>query len=322
MLFLSEACETSSFLKVIYFIMELLKVASIIIPIGLVIMMSVDFMKNVISKQDDMNKNLKIAIKRVIYCLVIFLIPTIVNISVSLLNKSGIELDYNVCLSNANLDTIRYYEEDEKLAKEEEKYIPDTPKDPGSNRTIIANDSNGSSSDNGGSSTGNSDSNNEDSSDSDSLEGSKKILRTANKYYEMIERSGKWAHNGERASHPNAPHYTSCCYLVSNILKNAGYLKSGTLCHANSGSMPDGYKKLKNMKIIKTRDMTKLQPGDIMVKNGSSHNIAIFAYKKNGNYYVYGASDTAEIRQHNHPSSNKSGWWKRHGITAIVRAKN
>ena len=102
----------------------------------------------------------------------------------------------------------------------------------------------------------------------------------------------------------------------------SGFLKKdGYLCHANvnNSSTPKNTSDLKNMKVIKTKSMSNLKPGDVIVRNGKNHhNIAIFAYKKNGKYYVYGASSTSEIRKKSHPASNN--WWKNHKITAIVRA--
>lgn len=320
MLFLSEACETSSFLKVIYFIMELLKVVSIIIPIGLIAMLSFDFFKNVIAKEDEMSKNLKIAIKRVIYCLVIFLIPTIVNISVSLLNRAGIELDYNVCLSNANLNTIKYFEEEEAQIEEEEMYVPDTPIDRENNRTIVSKDSSGNNDSNDNDNASSSD---DDYSDINST-GAQKILDIAEKKYKKIESDGNWYHSF-RCSNNKC---TTCCKFVSKVLIAAGYQKSGYICHMGYSSKPTGLDKLYKDKvsILYNQKISKLKPGDAVVysnPNSTGGNVAIFAKKDNDKYYFYGASSTSEIKKKNHPSSHMSSYWKgKSGRLTVIRAKN
>ena len=72
---LTDACITM--LGVLYFVRELLKMAYIIIPIGLIVMLAIDFSKGALSF-DDGNKTLSFVLKRVLYAIAIFLIPTIV----------------------------------------------------------------------------------------------------------------------------------------------------------------------------------------------------------------------------------------------------
>lgn len=117
--FLREFCETSSVLKVIMFIQELLKIVFFVVPIGLIIMLSVDLAKNVITgKEDEMKKNVNVAIKRVIMAVVIFFIPTIVNFVNGIVQDSvGGNLDYNECLTNANKEYITIAESEEKTEK-------------------------------------------------------------------------------------------------------------------------------------------------------------------------------------------------------------
>ena len=104
-----DACTEPSILKVILFIKTLLRVVLFIVPMGLIIMVSVDFGKNIIAQNtDDMKKNLQLAIKRILYCVVLFLVPTIVEATMSMFDKFG--LDYAACISNAESVTIKSFE--------------------------------------------------------------------------------------------------------------------------------------------------------------------------------------------------------------------
>ena len=146
-----------------------------------------------------------------------------------------------------------------------------------------------------------------------------RILYEVDEFYKKVEKDGNWVHRQDRGEkkYKGYSGWTSCDRVVTKALKRTGhYVGSGTLSHSG-GKYPKNYKKLKNMKIIFTHNMNELQPGDVMVRNGGSQNIAIFAYKKNGKYYVYGASSTNEIRK-KHPYPYK--WWKNNGISMIIRA--
>ncbi|MEE3343660.1 MAG: Ig-like domain-containing protein [Bacilli bacterium] len=155
------------------------------------------------------------------------------------------------------------------------------------------------------------------------LSGGELILKNAEAYYRKIENAGNWVHRMDLEKYKQNGGWTESCKFASHVLEVSGYLKKGGyLCHANvdNSSNPKNADHVKNMTIIKTKDMNQLKPGDIMIRNGKNHhNVAIFAYKKDGNYYVYGASCTNEIRLKNHPAPRS--WWKTYKITAIVRAK-
>lgn len=115
--FLRDVCEISDVLKVIYFVTELLRILFIIVPIGLILMLSVDFVKNVIAGNvDDMKKNFNIALKRLIMIVVLFLVPTIVKFAIGLLGDLGVP--YSNCLTNANLSKIAVFEAEERLEEE------------------------------------------------------------------------------------------------------------------------------------------------------------------------------------------------------------
>ncbi len=118
-----EVCQNPNVLRVILFISQILNMVFIIVPIGLIVMIGVDFFKNVTtSREDDMKKNLQIAIKRVIYCICIFFVPTVVQL-VSHIVDTALEdtsINYVECLVNANTETI------ETLINEQAKLAYDT----------------------------------------------------------------------------------------------------------------------------------------------------------------------------------------------------
>ncbi|MEE3342682.1 MAG: Ig-like domain-containing protein [Bacilli bacterium] len=160
--------------------------------------------------------------------------------------------------------------------------------------------------------------------------GAQKILDKAEDYYLSIEADGDWVHKNDLDDYPDIDqtHYTTCCYLVSTILKRAGFLKSGTLCHLNdaSSTTPSGSGNLYSDKVTITakKSISDLIAGDVIVyqAGNSSGNIAIYSHASNDKLYVYGASSTAEIRKANHPSTHMSSYWiDKSGKLIIVRAK-
>lgn len=110
-----EICTNPDVLRVILFIVKLLEIVFFIVPVGLIIMLMIDFGKNVMAgKEEDMKKNASIAIKRIIYCVVLFLVPTIVSFANSILGELGV--DYVQCLNNADIEYIE--ERTVEIAKE------------------------------------------------------------------------------------------------------------------------------------------------------------------------------------------------------------
>ncbi len=113
-----EICEDPGSLKAIYFAKQILSVAFTLIPIGLIVMIMLDFFKNIAEKSDAMQKNLQKAIRRAIYCVLLFLVPTFINLTVALVNEIGIKVTYAVCWENATLKVIK-----EKEIEDAEKYL-------------------------------------------------------------------------------------------------------------------------------------------------------------------------------------------------------
>ena len=126
MLFLDIDCGGEGILRIIRFVWILIDYVKFIVPIGLIIMVMVDFAKSVIAgREDDMKKNVNIVIKRIIYAMVIFFVPTIVQVAINLLGESGV--NYAVCLNVATDYTV-------DLAKYRNKFESD---DFGSTSIII-----------------------------------------------------------------------------------------------------------------------------------------------------------------------------------------
>lgn len=118
-----ESCLTV--LGVVFFLRELLKVAYIVVPIGLIVMLSLDFAKGVINFGDSSGKVLNFVLRRVLYTLFIFLIPTVVF---GLLNAIGAtNNDSSSCWSyvdEVSVKEVRYILETQrnKLSSEIEEY--------------------------------------------------------------------------------------------------------------------------------------------------------------------------------------------------------
>lgn len=89
---LNNPCEDPNVLNVILYIRKILEVAFVVIPIVLIILMTVDFIKNVISgNEDNMKKNQKIIVKRLVYVIMLFFVMPIVNIAFSAFGTSDNE---------------------------------------------------------------------------------------------------------------------------------------------------------------------------------------------------------------------------------------
>ncbi len=103
-------CGGADILKVIKFVSILLDIIFKLVPIFLILMISFDLAKNVMSaKEDDMNKSVQLSIKRLIMTVGLFLVPVIVQFTIGLLGEFGV--DYASCIDIAitddNLDQYR-----------------------------------------------------------------------------------------------------------------------------------------------------------------------------------------------------------------------
>ena len=137
MLFFADFCEVSSIVKIIYFAKELVKIVFIVVPIGLIVMVSVDLAKNVIAGRiDDMSKNVRVALKRVFMAAMVFLIPTIVNIMINVLGNNGV--DFLSCYANASLQLAADLESSEMVGRKSATYNGKTVADISRSSTTIS----------------------------------------------------------------------------------------------------------------------------------------------------------------------------------------
>lgn len=101
-------CGGADILGVIKFVWSLLDIVFIVVPIGLIIMVSLDFAKNVMAgKEDEMRKNAMIALKRLIYCVALFLVMPIVSFAISLLGEQ--DVSYAKCIEIATSEDLSQY---------------------------------------------------------------------------------------------------------------------------------------------------------------------------------------------------------------------
>lgn len=106
-----EICESTGILKVLLFIKQISNIVFTIIPIGLIILIVIDFYKNVISKNaDETKKILSKVIKRIIYCIILFLVPTIITLTIDLIETTGINIPYTSCWKNASPSNLKKLE--------------------------------------------------------------------------------------------------------------------------------------------------------------------------------------------------------------------
>lgn len=113
-----EVEDFAAILGVLYFVRELIKIVCFIIPMGLIVMITIDIGKVVITGQDKESKTISLIVKRVIYAVVIFLLPqTVFGISNILIGaetqESGSLWKY---LGETSVEDVRKLVENEQEA--------------------------------------------------------------------------------------------------------------------------------------------------------------------------------------------------------------
>ena len=102
-------CDTVGFLRVMYFIRLALNIIRYVVPIIVIVMIVMDLLKNVINPNE--KEGIKKITNRLVAAVVVFLIPTIVNIIVyfiDLIFENGSTTNYKVsnCYTNATMSCI------------------------------------------------------------------------------------------------------------------------------------------------------------------------------------------------------------------------
>ncbi len=141
-------CNDYSILAIILFVKKILNIIFIIVPIGLVLMLSIDLAKNVIASDNDIGKNINVFIKRIIFCVLLFFVFPIVSITINLVTDSiDEENNFLDCYTNATDNNVslsrNIYEENNRLSYEEylkevEKYRNNVQKN-SYNRALASN---------------------------------------------------------------------------------------------------------------------------------------------------------------------------------------
>ncbi|MBQ8471979.1 MAG: M15 family metallopeptidase [Bacilli bacterium] len=118
-------CNNSGIVRLLYYIKLSLNLIRFLVPIGLIIMISLDLYKNMINSYDTKENIIKKSSNRVISAIIVFCIPTFVSLLIALISKTGVSTSYNVdfatCFQEANLQLVKELEKQELSKLEEEK---------------------------------------------------------------------------------------------------------------------------------------------------------------------------------------------------------
>ena len=98
-------CGGKDVLQAIKFAMTMVSVVCTIIPILVILLIIIDFVKNVkAGNTDEMKQTFSLAVKKLIMCLAIFFVPTFVQIAMSVVKDLGV--DYVSCVNIALKDDL------------------------------------------------------------------------------------------------------------------------------------------------------------------------------------------------------------------------
>lgn len=110
-------CDSSNSLSVIYLLKTGLSlITSIIVPAILILMLSIEIGKIVLGKEENINKNIKGVVTKIIGAVLVYFVPTFVNILFSLMEVSNASIVN--CYNNATADHIEYLSSVEKADRE------------------------------------------------------------------------------------------------------------------------------------------------------------------------------------------------------------
>lgn len=113
-------CGPSGILKAVYFFKLILDVVFILIPIALIVLLTIDISKAVISGDEGVQKkSFKLGAKRLLYAVIVFCVPYIVSLVNLVLGDLGV--DYSACYYDIDLDAIKQLEADEIAVEEAKK---------------------------------------------------------------------------------------------------------------------------------------------------------------------------------------------------------
>ena len=101
MLFLISLCDNTDMKDIFMVIVNIIKLFCFFAPILAVVYITIDFGKIVIGNPDDARKEVSLVVKRLIYCVMVFLVPFIVSLVIDLVRDSGIPVSSCFTLDKA-----------------------------------------------------------------------------------------------------------------------------------------------------------------------------------------------------------------------------
>ena len=82
-------CDTQLSIRIVYYLKVIINVIHFLIPLGLIIKVSLDLYKGVLSGSDNKGEILTKTRNRIIAAIIIFLVPTLVGALLSIFNDFG-----------------------------------------------------------------------------------------------------------------------------------------------------------------------------------------------------------------------------------------
>lgn len=113
-------CGPLDLIRIVYLFKLILKFVFVVIPIALVVIISIDLAKVVISGDDKTQRAAtKTIINRLVFAVLLFFVPTIVNIVNRVIGDYGV--DYSVCYNDVTKEAIDQLALEEQAKKEAEE---------------------------------------------------------------------------------------------------------------------------------------------------------------------------------------------------------
>lgn len=115
-----DVCANPDILRVIWFGLEIVDIVKIIIPISLIILGIINFSKSVISSDEKVQKkSVNVFFKRILYAILIFIIPWLIEVFIITLGNLAVldsdEVNFTDCLDNANSECVDALENGEMI---------------------------------------------------------------------------------------------------------------------------------------------------------------------------------------------------------------
>lgn len=114
-------CENAAFLTILFFLKTIIEIIGIFVPIILILMLTIDFLKGVVVGKEQMEK----ATRRIIFSVLVFLVPVLINLSLSLVSTENQINTFTTCLKDANPTNISMWKEVGESVKREKKALFD-----------------------------------------------------------------------------------------------------------------------------------------------------------------------------------------------------